>query len=140
MASKIINVYVPMSGNVLSQAGGLALEDLTKLSEKQLVNTMAKVLGASYMFRRNIEISDYKHGKNHHILYQVADKRNIEALHLEFERRAIGDKYTFFVEKKQDKKQILQNKIFKETNHKNKIRILTIKNALQILKSILKKY
>lgn len=99
-SQKTLTVKVPLSSNLIWNAGMEALGDMSKLSEEDFIKAWKYVLAANYMFRYGIEVSDYKHGKNHHVLHQAGAQEKVDLVNAEFKRRGLEDKYSLFVENK----------------------------------------
>ncbi|MCU0440403.1 MAG: hypothetical protein MUC49_21130 [Raineya sp.] len=99
---KEITVRVPLSSSPLWNAACFAEGDLRQMEEKEFITIWKNVLAANYMFRLDIYPTDYKHGKNHHVLYQAGDVKLVEKVNEEFKRRGLDKKYSIFLTKKDD--------------------------------------
>ena len=97
---KTITVKVPISSSLAWNAGMEALGDLSKLSEEDFIKTWKYVIATNYMWRSNIDVSDYVHTRHHHILHQAGAQHNVDAVNAEFKRRELDKKYSLFIERK----------------------------------------
>ena len=97
---KTITVKVPISSSLAWNAGMEALGDLSKLSEEDFIKTWKYVMATNYMWRSNIDVSDYVHTRHHHILHQAGAQHNVDAVNAEFKRRELESKYSLFIERK----------------------------------------
>ena len=97
---KTITVKVPISSSLAWNAGMEALGDLSKLSEEDFIKTWKYVMATNYMWRSNIDVSDYVHTRHHHILHQAGAQHNVDAVNAEFKSRELDKKYSLFIERK----------------------------------------
>ena len=106
--SKTITVHVPLSSSLIWNAGMEALGDMSKLSEEQFLKVWKYVLAANYMFRNNIDVSNYKLGKKNQARHfsdysWVGAQKNVDLVNVEFKRRGLENKYSLFIERDEEK-------------------------------------
>ena len=95
-----ITVKVPVSSQLVWNAGIRSLQDMSQLTDAEFINVWKYVLAGNYMLRSNVEVSDYVHGKNHHVLQQCCAPDAVDRVNSEFKRRSLEGKYSLFIEKK----------------------------------------